>query len=152
MNKALFYPVLLIGLAISSQLHASDDYISKKSPYPVAKTLDNLEKILKTKGITVFTRVDHAAGAKQVVMAMKPTQLLIFGNPKLGTPLINENRMMGLDLPMKALAWEDDQGQVWLSYLKPSELQGRHGLKNDAVIKKMTEALDGMTSRAVAVE
>jgi uncharacterized protein (DUF302 family) len=152
MNKYLLLPLLVLSLLLSSQAQASDDYINKKSPYPVAKTLDRLVKILETKGVTVFTRVDHAAGASRVMIAMKPTQLLIFGNPKLGTPLMNENRMMGLDLPMKALAWEDDAGQVWLSYLKPSVMQQRHGLKNDAIIQKMTGALDAMTSKAVAAE
>ncbi|MDH5484172.1 MAG: DUF302 domain-containing protein [Gammaproteobacteria bacterium] len=152
MNKYLLLPILVCSLLLSSQAQASDNYITKKSPYPVAKTLDRLEKILKSKGIAVFTRVDHAAGASRVMIAMKPTQLLIFGNPKLGTPLMNENRMVGLDLPMKALAWEDDEGQVWLSYLKPAELQHRHELNNDAVIKKMTGALEAMTSKAVAAE
>ena len=138
---------LLIGL--QSNVSASENYVDKKSPYSVDKTLDRLEKILKSKGITIFTRIDHSAGAKRVNIAMNDTRLLIFGNPKLGTPLMNENIMMALDLPMKALAWKDQKGQVWLSYLKPSVLQQRHGLKNQAIINKMTGALNAMTSKAI---
>ena len=138
---------LLIGL--QSNVSASENYVDKKSPYSVDKTLDRLEKVLKSKGITIFTRIDHSAGAKRVNIAMNDIRLLIFGNPKLGTPLMNENIMMALDLPMKALAWKDQKGQVWLSYLKPSVLQQRHGLKNQAIINKMTGALNAMTSKAI---
>lgn len=136
----------------ATSVAANEKFVSKKSPYPVAKTLDRLEKVLKSKGITIFTRVDHAAGARKVGKAMNPTQLLIFGNPKMGTPLMNETIMMGLELPMKALAWEDDSGQVWLSYLKPEVLQQRHGLSNRAIITKMSKALQAMTSKAVSAE
>jgi len=146
-NHALLIMALLIGL--QSNVFASENYVDKKSPYSVDKTLDRLENILKSKGITIFTRVDHSAGAKRVGIAMNDTKLLIFGNPKMGTPLMNENIMMALDLPMKALAWEDQKGQVWLSYLKPSVLQQRHGLKNQPIINKMTGALNAMTSKAI---
>jgi len=146
-NHALLIMALLIGL--QSNVFASENYVDKKSPYSVDKTLDRLENILKSKGITIFTRVDHSAGAKRVGIAMNDTKLLIFGNPKMGTPLMNENIMMALDLPMKALAWEDQKGQVWLSYLKPSVLQQRHGLKNQPNINKMTGALNAMTSKAI---
>ena len=141
---------LLSALCLSFTVTAADHFISKKSPYPVDKTLDRLETILKKKGITVFTRVDHGAGAKRVDLALQTSQLLIFGNPKLGSPLMKEAPMMGLELPMKALAWEDQNGQVWLSYLKPSVLQSRHNLSNQAIIQKMTGALDAMTSKAVS--
>jgi len=146
-NHALLIMALLIGL--QSNVFASENYVDKKSPYSVDKTLDRLENILKSKGITIFTRVDHSAGAKRAGIAMNDTKLLIFGNPKMGTPLMNENIMMALDLPMKALAWEDQKGQVWLSYLKPSVLQQRHGLKNQPIINKMTGALNAMISKAI---
>ena len=140
--------VVFLGLAFSSQ--AAENYVNKKSPYSVDITLDRLENVLKKKGITIFTRVDHAAGAKRAGIPMNDTRLLIFGNPKMGSPLMNENIMMALDLPMKALAWKDSQGQVWLSYLKPAVLQQRHGLKNQAIINKMTGALNALTDKAVA--
>lgn len=149
MRKTLL--IIVIGLSVlsSNLVLAADNYINKKSPYSVTKTLDRLENIVKSKGITVFTRVDHSAGARRVGQSMADTQLLIFGNPKMGTPLMNEQIMMGLDLPMKALAWTDSRGQVWLSYLKPQVLQQRHGLANTAIINKMSGALNAMTSKAV---
>ncbi|MCW9012561.1 MAG: DUF302 domain-containing protein [Gammaproteobacteria bacterium] len=146
-SMALLMLALLVGF--QSFAVAADNYVIKKSPYSVDRTLDRLENVLKKKGITIFTRVDHAAGASRVGIPMNDTRLLIFGNPKMGTPLINENIMMALDLPMKALAWKDADGQVWLSYLKPSVLQQRHDLKNQTIINKMTGALNAMTDKAV---
>lgn len=146
-SMALLMLALLVGF--QSFAVAADNYVNKKSPYSVDRTLDRLENVLKKKGITIFTRVDHAAGASRVGIPMNDTRLLIFGNPKMGTPLINENIMMALDLPMKALAWKDADGQVWLSYLKPSVLQQRHDLKNQTIINKMTGALNAMTDKAV---
>ena len=128
---------------------ADDDYISKKSPHSVAKTLDRLQYLLKNKGIDVFKRVDHGAGAKRVGLKLHDSQLLIFGNPKMGSPLMEEAPMMGLDLPMKALAWKDANGQVWLSYLNPKVLQKRHGLKQDDIIYKMGNALNSFTDNAI---
>ena len=128
----------------------SNETINKKSDYSVAKTLDRLENIVKKKGITLFVRVNHGAGAKAVGKPLHASELLIFGNPKMGSPLMQASPLMGLELPMKALAWEDASGQVWLSYLKPAVLQQRHQLKNDGIIKKMTQALDAMTQLAVS--
>lgn len=124
--------------------------IKKKSPYDVPTTLDRLENILTAKGLTVFTRVDHAAGAAKVDIDLPATQVLFFGNPKLGTPLIVETRDMGLDLPMKAMAWDDGTGQVWLSYTTPAALGARHGIsENQNIIDTMMGAIDGLTSKAV---
>lgn len=150
MKKNLSLICLILILVSSPYASASDDYINKKSPYSVSKTLDRLENVLKQKGLTIFTRVDHGAGAKRVNTPLHTSQLLIFGNPKTGSPLMLENPMMGLDLPMKALAWEDKQGQVWLTYLKPSVLEQRHKLVNNkAIIQKITTGLDSMTSKAL---
>jgi len=139
----------LFILSLSVPIYAADKYTLKKSSFSVSETLDRLETVLKKKGITIFVRIDHAAGAEQVGLKMTDTQLLIFGNPKMGTPLMNEQRLMGLDLPMKALAWKDDNNQVWLAYTNPSELQQRHGIKNQTIIDKMTSALDGLTNKAL---
>ena len=143
--------LLIFVLLMSVQLNsfASNNYVNKKRPYTVDKTLDHLEKVLKSKGITIFARIDHDAGASKVGLSMNKTKLLIFGNPKMGTPLMNENIMMALDLPMKALAWADSNGQVWLSYLKPTVLKQRHSLKNQKIINKMTGALNAMTNKAL---
>ena len=139
--------VFLLGFNLT--LQAADAYVLKKSAYSVDETLNRLEAVLKKKGITVFARVDHKAGADKVGLNMQPTQLLIFGNPKMGTPLMNESRLMGLDLPMKALAYQDDASQVWLAYLSPAELQQRHNIKNQKIINKMKQALNGLTSKAL---
>jgi len=144
----VFAFALQIGVA-----RADDDMITKQSPYSVAKTLDRLSAIMEKKGITVFTRVDHAAGAKKVGLTLRPAQVLIFGNPKLGTPLMNAEPKIGLDLPLKALAWEDSSGKVWLGYTKPSELKDRYDVEGvDKVFKKITGALDKLTSAAVKAE
>ncbi len=139
----------LVLLAQTMTAGAAGDFIQKKSRYDVAETLNRIEAILKQKGITVFARIDHAAGARKIGAEMADTQLLIFGNPKMGTPLINEQRLTGLDLPLKVLAWKDDQGQTWIAYTDPDELQSRHGLKNRKIIDKMKKALDGITNKAL---
>lgn len=127
--------------------------VTKSSPHSVPKTLDRLEAALTAKGLTVFTRIDHGAGAAKVNIPLPATQILIFGNPKVGTPLMVENRNVGLDLPLKAMAWEDDKGQVWLSYTAPATLAKRFDItENAAVISKMTQALEGLTSKAIEFE
>ncbi|MEM9027353.1 MAG: DUF302 domain-containing protein [Pseudomonadota bacterium] len=127
--------------------------VTKPSAHSVAVTLDRLTKILESKGITVFARVDHAAGAKKAGAKLPPTQLLIFGNPKLGTPLMQSNRAIGLDLPMKALAWEDKDGKVFLTYTAPAALKSRHAITDrDKVFQTMTGALNGLTTAATKAE
>jgi len=103
------------------------------SPYSVPDTLDRLESILKERGITVFGRVDHSGEAQKAGLAMLPTQLLIFGNPKGGTPLMVAAPRTAIDLPLKALAWQDAQGKVWLSYNSLEYLQQRHGFPQELV-------------------
>jgi len=101
------------------------------SRYSVPETLDRLEAILKEKGLTIFGRVDHSGEAKKVGLEMRPTQLLIFGSPKAGTPLMVAAPSLAIDLPLKALAWQDAQGKVWLSYNSPEYLQQRHNIPAD---------------------
>lgn len=139
--------VLLMCLVASAS--AESGYIQKRSPYGVKQTLDRLQNLLEKKGVTIFARIDHAAGAEKAGLKMKDTQLLIFGNPKLGTPLMIEKRLVGLDLPMKVLAWQDDNNQTWIAYTRPEELQKRYGMKNEAVIDKMKNALNELTNKAV---
>jgi len=125
--------------------------ITVESSYSVQETLDRLTKIMTSKGITIFARVDHAAGAKKVDKEMAPTQLLIFGNPKLGTPLMLSDRKIGLDLPLKALAWQDDKGKVWVSYNDPAYLKTRYGISDrDPVFMKITGALKKLIGKAVS--
>ena len=125
--------------------------IKMESAHDAVTTLDRLEAIFKEKGITVFARVDHAAGAKSIGEDMAPTQLLLFGNPKLGTPLMKVNREAGYDLPMKALAWTDDSGKTWLAVTDPEALKGRYGLEAAApVIEKMSGAVMAMGKAATS--
>jgi len=116
--------------------------IDRPSNHPVEQTVATLEAILRSKGITVFAVVDHSGEAKKVGMAMRPTKLVIFGNPKAGTPLMLAAPSAALDLPLKILVWEDERGKVWLSYNSPQYLQERHRLptnllQNIAVVESL---------------
>lgn len=145
--------VCLLLLSSVAPSWAADNFKTIESKYTVSETLDRLTKILKSKGIKVMARVDHAAGAKSAGLDLPATQLLIFGNPKLGTPLMQANRMIGLDLPMKALAWQDEAGKVFLSYTTPSALQARHEIKErDKIFGVMTKALAGLTAAATGAK
>jgi len=146
------FTVLLL-LVLSSQLALADhsNLISKKSAHSVSVTIDKLESVLKKKGITIFARIDHQKGAKSVGKELRPTILLIFGNPKLGTPLMQSRQTVGIDLPMKALAWEDADGHVWLTYNIPSAMADRHHISDkEKIIKKMTGALNKFTNIATS--
>ena len=118
--------------------------------HSVTVTLDRLENVLAKKGITVAVRWKHSDKAKGVGMQMRDTEILIFGNPKMGSPLMLSNQQVGIDLPMKALAYKDASGQVWLAYNDPAYLKKRHGITDkDKVFAKMTGALNKLTSKAV---
>ena len=141
---------LTLLLAATIPAFAQSGLVVKKSAYGVDQTLDRLEQILKEKGLTIFARIDHNAGAAKVDMDLRPTKLLIFGNPKMGTPLMQSNQTVGLDLPMKVLAWQDGQGQAWIAYNQPSYLAGRHQIKDRGeVISKMQGALGQLTDKAI---
>jgi uncharacterized protein (DUF302 family) len=103
-------------------------FVSELSPYSVAETLDRLEALVRAKGMTVFARIDQRAAAETVGLTMRPMQILIFGDPRGGTPLMTEYPSLAIDLPLKALSWEAEGGQVWLSHNSPAYLQQRHGL------------------------
>ena len=107
---------------------ATSGIIRKPSNHSVEQTVGNLKTILQAKGITLFALVDHSGEAEKVGMKMPPTKLLIFGNPKAGTPLMLAAPSAAIDLPLKILVWQDAQGKVWLSYNSPAYLQVRHGL------------------------
>ena len=102
--------------------------VNKPSKHSVDDTLGKLQNILETKGIAVFTLIDHSGEAAKVGMKMRPTKLLIFGNPKGGTPLMLASPSIAIDLPLKILIWQDDQEKVWVSYNTPEYLAERHGL------------------------
>lgn len=124
--------------------------ISRPSRFSVPETIDRLVAVLQTKGMTVFDRIDHAGAAKKAGLSMRPSQLLIFGNPKGGTPLMVAAPTAAIDLPFKALAWEDADGKVWLGYNSPAWLKERHGIRGkDDAIAGLEKALDAMIGKAV---
>lgn len=145
--------LLALGTATAATAKDAGLVVTKKSAHSVTETLDRLQAILEKRGITVFARVDHGAGAKKVGVELPETQLLIFGNPKLGSPLMASNRAVGLDLPMKALAWADADGTVFLSYTAPQALKARHNVTDrDKIFAMMTGALDKLTNAATKAE
>jgi uncharacterized protein (DUF302 family) len=120
------------------------------SSYGPKDTMDRLEAEVKAKGMTVFARIDHAAGATGVGLSLRPTEVLIFGNAKAGTPLMQSVQTIGLDLPLKALVWQDASGNTWLSYNDPDWLATRHGLSGEtqAAVGMMAGALDAVAKAA----
>ena len=122
--------------------------ISQKSTFPVKETVDKLVHLIESKGLTVFCRVDHAAGAAAVGMPLRPTTLVIFGNAKGGTPLMQASQMIGIDLPLKVLAWEDAGGQTWLSYTDPVWLTERHGIAGHGAAPPMRTLLAAVAQGA----
>lgn len=151
MARILVLFMALVIAAPSVWATENNGLISKKSPYSVKKTLNRLEKVLRSKGITIAKRWSHDKAGKKVGIPLRPTELLIFGNPKLGTHFFTSNQTAGIDLPLKALAWKDENGQVWLTYNDPQYIADRHGIKDrENIVKKMTAALDKMTNAAIA--
>ena len=114
-------------------MNENNGIISQPSPYSVPTTIDRLEAVLQGKGITIFARIDQQAEAQKVGLSLPPTQLLLFGNPKAGTPLMLAEPTIALDLRLKALAWEAADSKVWLSYNDPNYLQQRFSLSDELV-------------------
>jgi uncharacterized protein (DUF302 family) len=128
--------VLLVGLAIPASSAANpvkrkNGIVDVPSNHSVDQTVDRLKDILQSKGVTLFALIDHSGEAEKVGMKMPSTKLLIFGNPKGGTPLMLAAPSVAIDLPLKILIWQDREGKVWLSYNSPEYLQERHDLPQD---------------------
>jgi uncharacterized protein (DUF302 family) len=144
---------VITALALSSFLavaSAADGLVAVKSPYGVKATMDKLEELVKQRNLNVFARIDHAAGAAKVGKSLRPTEVLIFGNPQGGTPFMECAQSVGIDLPLKALVWEDASGQVWLGYNDPGFLAKRHGVTQCPVVENLRKALNGLTEAAIA--
>jgi uncharacterized protein (DUF302 family) len=120
------------------------------SDFGPKETMDRLEAGIKAVGMTAFARVDHAAGAASAGLPLRPTELLIFGNAKAGTPLMQADQAIGIDLPLKALVYQDASGKVWLAYNDPSWLASRHGLGAAVApnVAAMTAALKAVVAKA----
>ena len=123
-----------------------------KSSYGPKETLDRLEAEVKARGLTVFARINHAAGAAQADLALRPTEVLVFGNAKGGTPLMQASQSIGIDLPLRILVWEDESGQIWLAYNEPSWLAKRHGLgpESQPSVDALAAALRVLAKKATA--
>jgi uncharacterized protein (DUF302 family) len=129
---------------------AVEGLITLRSSYGPKDTMDRLEAEVKAKSLTVFAHVDHAAGAAAVGLPLRPTDLLIFGNARGGTPLMQSAQTIGLDLPLKILVWQDAAGATWLSYNDPSWLAKRHGVSADveATVSAITTAIHAVAKAA----
>jgi uncharacterized protein (DUF302 family) len=140
---------LMAVLFFASVTYADNGIISIRSSHDVKTTVDRLENILREKGMTVFTRINHAEAAQKIGKKLRPTELIIFGNPKVGTPLMQCGQSVALDLPQKALIWQDEAGQVWLSYNDPKYLAYRHSIEEcGEVINKIEKALGNFARMA----
>ena len=145
----------LIGIVISlfcfvPSVSAENGLVNVKSAHGVKDTADRLEAGVKEKGMNVFNRIDHAAGAAKVGEKLRPMELLIFGSPVVGTKLIKCSQTTGIDLPLKALIWEDGKGTVWLTYTDPKYLENRHAITGCGEVLKKVEAMLGTLAQAAA--
>ena len=145
MRIALVLAMIILTTAPAAL--ADSGLVSVRSAHSVAQTLDRLEQAAREAGVAIAARIDHGATAAKAGQTLRPTALLLFANPKLGTPLMQARQTIGIDLPLKALAWEDERGQVWLTYNAPAYLAGRHNLPADAV-EPMRQALERLVERA----
>lgn len=134
LNRLLYTSLAVAAISGGTAL-AGDTVVTKPSKYSVPETIGRIESAVTAKGMQVFARIDHGGEAKKVGLAMRPTELLIFGNPKGGTALMVAKPTVAIDLPMKALAWEDENGKVWLTYNSPELLHERHGVPTELTSK-----------------
>jgi uncharacterized protein (DUF302 family) len=141
----------ILGICLwGASAMAADGLITIPSSFGAKDTADRLESEITARGLTVFARIDHAAGAAQVGLPLRPTEVLIFGNAKGGTPLMQSDQRVGIDLPLKALVWEDGNGKTWLSYNDPKWIAARHGLGDDTsrVVEALAAALAAVARAA----
>lgn len=149
MNFIRIVAVLALSL-FTSVSSAADGLIAVKSPRDAKSTMDRLEGLVKQRGLNVFARIDHAAGAANVGKTLRPTEVLIFGNPEGGTPFMECAQTVGIDLPLKALVWEDASGQVWLGYNDAAYLAKRHEVPSCPVAANIAKALAGLAEATVS--
>ncbi len=147
----LLTPLVLATTLVSGMAMADNGLIKVKSAHSVEDTANKLEEILAAKGMNIFGRVNHAAGAKKADLELNPTEVVIFGNPKIGTPLMKCQPTIAIDLPQKALIWQDYSGDVWLAYNDPAALAQRHDLQGcEKVLEKVTGALANFAKAATS--
>ncbi len=138
------------ALMVTDTVTENNGLTTISSPYDVTDTTNRLEKVIRDKGLTLFTRIDHSANAQQAGEELKPTQLLIFGNPKVGTPLMQCSATTAIDLPQKILVWQNDNNQTQITYNMPAYLQQRHTINDcDEVLEKVSGVLKNITEQAI---
>jgi uncharacterized protein (DUF302 family) len=148
--KSIKFLLTLALLTVFTYAQAADGLIAVKSPYTAKVTMDKFEAIVKEKGLNIFARIDHTAGAAKIGTTLRSTEVLIFGNPEGGTPLMECAQSFGIDLPLKALVWEDATSQVWLGYNDPAYLAERHQVSECPAVDNIQKALAGISAAAVA--
>ena len=129
MKKTILMTLAIVFIAFPAM--ASDGMVNVQSNFNVEETADRMESILKEKGMTVFNRIKHSEAAAAVGIELRNTELILFGNPKVGSPLMKCQQGVAIDLPQKALIWEDDKAKVWISYNDPRYLEKRHNIFSD---------------------
>jgi uncharacterized protein (DUF302 family) len=141
----------VLFLLWSSFAWSAEGLVTVKSPYSAKETADRFEAAVKQKGLNLFARIDHATGAAKIGKTLRPTEVLIFGNPQGGTPLMECVQTAGIDLPLKALVWEDKAGQVWLGYNDPAYLANRHHAANCGnVVQNMSKMLSSIVQEVIS--
>lgn len=135
---------------INSPPFAAPGLVCLKSPHNPNETMNRLEEIVKQRGLNVFARIDHSAGAANIGKLLRPTEVLIFGNPHGGTPFMECAQSVGIDLPLKALVWQDADSQVWLGYNDPAYLGERHGVPRCAAIANLCKTLADISAAVIA--
>jgi len=140
---------ILLVLLTALPLMAADGLINVQSDFSVEETTDRLENILNEKGMTIFNQINHSDAAQKVGVDLRETRLIIFGNPKVGSPLMQCQQSVAIDLPQKAIIWEDDKSKVWISYNDPRYLEKRHNISGcEEILVKIEKALSGITNTA----
>jgi len=145
----LSLPVVFALLLAASSALGADGLIAVKSPFAAKETMDRFEANAQKRGLNIFARIDHAAGAVKIGKTLRPTEVLIFGNPQGGTPFMECEQSVGIDLPLKALVWQDAQGQVWLGYNDPAYIAKRHGASRCPSVEGLRKALSGLAEATV---
>lgn len=149
-SRTLLAVLCVASAAFANVAQAADGLIQVKSPYSAAETMSRFEKLAKERGLVVFARIDHAAGAAKIGKTLRPTEVIIFGNPQGGTPFMECAQTAGIDLPLKALVWEDESKQVWLGYNDPAFLGQRHSAATCPVLENLKKAQAGLADAAIA--
>ncbi|GAC1357996.1 MAG: hypothetical protein NVSMB34_12750 [Variovorax sp.] len=130
--------------------HAADGLVAVRSPHSASETAARLVIAIQERGLKLFARIDHAAGAASIDRVLRPTEVFILGHPLGGTPLIECEQTAGIDLPLKALVWQDDAGQVWFGYNDPAWVAARHGARSCPAVANLSKALSGLAAAATA--